>query len=270
MDIAAIIDYDYKFSSFQEFLFKIGKLNEKYFCKEILIDGKIIRIFKFPASARTLMNKRNFLKIIKKFTLFLKNKGITNLIFSDECLKIVNIKENLKKDFKIFNGKSIINFEFQYIIKKCIKSRENSEIVIFSNDFNDFNEIFNLIFKNFRVSALVTEYKNLFISFIDEIFNEYGILVNIYDKEEFLENKDFFYININMDSDDFIFDMDLKKLKIIFYRNPIFDKISNYFKIFDNTVLEFLIYNINGDIEKSKITDFFKKYDIKIVRIYKK
>ena len=73
-----------------------------------------------------------------------------------------------------------------------------------------------------------------------------------------------------MDSDDFIFDMDLKKLKIIFYRNPIFDKISNYFKIFDNTVLEFLIYNINGDIEKSKITDFFKKYDIKIVRIYKK
>ena len=267
---AAIIDYDYNVSSFEEFLFKIGKLNEKKIYKEIEIEQKIIKIIKFPASAKSLMNKKSFFNISNKFTEFLKNKKIDKIIFSDEALKIVNLKEMLEKNFKIFDGKSIINFNFQYIINKCIKSTENYEIVIFSNNFDIFYSYFNLIFKNYRINALVTDYKNLFISFIDEIFNEYGVLINIYNKDEFTEKKDYFIINTDMDLDSDFFNLDIRKLKIIFYKNFIFDKISDYFKNFDNSVLEFLIYSICGNTEKSKITDFFDKYGIKIVKIYKK
>ena len=68
------------------------------------------------------MNKKSFFNISNKFTEFLKNKKIDKIIFSDEALKIVNLKEMLEKNFKIFDGKSIINFNFQYIINKCIKS----------------------------------------------------------------------------------------------------------------------------------------------------
>lgn len=266
---SAIIEYDCNFTSFSEFLFKIGKLNEKNFCEEIIIENNIISIIKFPASAKSLLNKKSLYLIINKFISFLKNKKIEKIIFSDEILKITDIKEKLENHFQIFNGENIIKFKFQYIINKCIKNKENKEIVIFSNNFDKFYEYFNLIFKNFRVNSLVTDYKNLFISFIDEIFNEYGFFINIYNKDDFIEKENYFIINIDTFYENF-FDLDIRNIKILFYKNFMFDILSKYFINFDNKVIEFIIYNIYGNTENSNITDFFDKYNIRIVKIYKK
>ena len=266
---SAIIDYDCNFSYFNEFLFKLGKLNEKKFCDDIIIENKIIKIIKFPACGNSLLNKNSFSFIADKFIKFLKNKKIEKIIFSDEALKIINIKEKLKYDFQIFDGESIIKIKFKYIINKCIRDNENTEIVLFSNNFEKFYIYFKLIFENYRINHLVTDYKNLFVSFIDEIFNEYGFLINIYNKEEFIKEKNNFIINIDTASDN-NFDLDISNIKIIFYKNFIFDKLINYFKNFDNKLLEFIIYNLYGDTKKSNITDFFNKYNIRIVKIYKK
>lgn len=270
MERAAIIDYDYKFSYLDEILFKLGKLNKNKIYKEIIFEEKIIRIIKFPCSPKSLMNKKNFLSIADKFINFLKSNKINKIIFSEEAKKFKNIIEILKYNFETFKGKSIINFKFKYIIRKSFNKDEKSDLVFFSNNIEEFKSYFNLTFKDYRVSALVTEYKNLFISFVDEIFNEYGFLINIYNIDEFKYKKNHFVINIDFSEKHCNYDLDIKKFKIIFFNNRLFELLSEYFKIFDEKVLEFMIYSVYGKIKKSIIKEFLKNYDIKIVKIYKK
>lgn len=272
MNNAAIIDYNKDFSFFHELLFKVGNLKSRYIEEEILIEEVKIKVFKVPVSLRTLKNEKKRNIIFNKFISFLKENNITKIIISDEAKKLSGLDIFFRNNFFIFDGKSIIKFKFSYIIKRYIKTKNiySPEIVIFSNNFDNFYEYFKLIFKNYNVSTLVTDYKNLFLSFSDEMFSEYGFLINIINEENFTYNNDLFVINIDIDSEKSYFDIDLNKLSLIFMKNENFKNVYKFFKITDEKVLEFIIYVIYGGLEKSKITEFFNKYNIRIVKINKK
>lgn len=271
MNNAAIIYYDEDFTVFNEFLFKIGRLNDKYITEEIIIEKKNIKIYKIPITLKNITNKKKLHLIMKKFVLFLKERNINKIIISDKVNKMINIKEYLKENFFIFNGKNIIKYKFSYIIKRCLKNYENiKEIVFFSNNFNIFYDYFNIVFKNYRIQTLVTDYKNMFLSFVDEIYNEYGLMISIKNKNEFILKNNQFIINTDMELKKDYFDLDMNSLSLIFSQNGIFKEFYKYIKVSDEKSTEFLIYCMSEGLEKSNITDFFTRYNIRIVKINKK
>jgi len=271
MKDAAIIDYDKEFNYFHEFLFKIGKLNEKFIEKEIIIEEKELKIIKFPVTLKTLSNKKRLNYFLEKFILFLKRKKINIIILSDEFKKFLGNNTLLNNSFTIFDGNNVIKFNFSYIIKKCISCLNNNpEIIIFSNNLNKFQDYFELIFNDYRINSVVTDYKNSFLKFSDNIFKEYGFLINIYDVNEFLYRKDLFVINIDSDKVKSYFDLDLNTLNLAFIKKDIFIDFFKYVKVFDEKTLEFLIYIIYESVDKRYIEQFFSIYNIRIVKINKK
>ena len=270
MNNTAIIDYDNNFSFLDEFLFSIGKISEKKLISSINIEDKIIRVIKFPASAKTLLNKNKLNSLLVKFDNFLKSRNIESIIISDEASKIFIIKEYLSKKFYIFNGKSVINANFDYILSKCLKLKKSDEVLIYSNNLDSFYGYLDCILNKFREISIITSYKNMFVSFTDEIFNNYGININIYNNNEYIVKENNFVINIDTDDEKNDFDLNFKKVKLFFIKNNLFDKVSYYFKEFDEKIVEFMIYSIYGTTEKSIITEFCDKYNTRIVKIYKK
>jgi len=108
------------------------------------------------------------------------------------------------------------------------------------------------------------------LKFSDNIFKEYGFLINIYDVNEFLYRKDLFVINIDSDKVKSYFDLDLNTLNLAFIKKDIFIDFFKYVKVFDEKTLEFLIYIIYESVDKRYIEQFFSIYNIRIVKINKK
>lgn len=270
MNNAAIIDYNNNFNLFNEFLFFTGKINDKKIVNYINIENNNIMIINFPATAKSLLNKKKLNVLLYKFGNYLKNKNIEKIIFSDEAAKIINLTEYLSERFYIFNGKNVINEKFEYIINKCFNFKKSDKIILYSNSLNLLNNYFDSLLNKFREISIITSYKNMFVSFTDEIFNDYGININIYNYDEYIVKENDFIINIDTENEDLYYDMDLRKIKLIFLNNIFYNKVKLYFREFNEKVLEFIIYNLYGIIEKSIINEFFNDYNIRIVKIYKK
>lgn len=269
---SVIIDFNKEFLYKDEILFRLNKLNENKIIKCIENNSIKFFVFTIPISLKSIFDEKKLNKTIKKFVRFLKNKDIENIILSYSAKKISNIENILQEYFYIFNGKKVINFCFSNIIKKYInkEKRDNIEIIFLANNIDSFYYYFKKLFHSYRISGVITENINDFKEIANIFYEEYGFLLNIFEKDSFVDNENYFIINI--DTSFFInkSDIDLNKINVIFNRCEKLLFLYNYFESINENVLEYAIYVSFRSLDKSNITEFFNKFDIRVVKINKK
>lgn len=271
MGKCAIIHYDPAFSFFEEFLFIIGKLKKEKYIKEIDVEGKKFKIYNVPISKKHAKKGLIFSYIINIFLKKVKLHDIKYVMLSDSAEKIEYLKNKTSELFYFFNGKSVINKNFENILKKYIqkyKSNEN-KLIFFAEDFDLFYTLIKNIFKDYQIRTVVTDNTEIFKKFSENIYEEYGIFINIVSKEKYINRKSAVIINADSEKN-FCYDIDLKHISLIFSKCNDLNFIYKYFKYIDETVLEYMIYSSFSSFDEKYIKRFLDDFKIRIVNFIKK
>ena len=224
----------------------------------------------------------------EKLSKYLNVKGINNICLSEELMKNRNLINFLQyKNVNILDGKWLFKHMCFDVVKYvCDMKKEKinfQEISILSNDIDRIlKQIIFALAQEVRVLNLITQNENKFKKIEKELYEEYGIILNINNnyqkslaKNDIILNFDFeeeelnkYIINptasiINFHDEINIKEKNFKGININFFELTIpmkYIKESYYLKEFDNTIFyESLIYkktspeNIINQIKKDKI-----------------
>lgn len=268
---------------------KEGKKIKLIYNKFYKMKYKFIRLKEESVENGTLLILPNLEKYTyEKLSKYLNINGINNICLSEELMKNKTFIDFLKhKNINILDGKWLFrHMSFDVVKYVCDLKKEKinlQEVSILSNDIDRILKqiIFDLA-PEVRVLNLITQNENKFKKIEKELYDEYGIILNINNnyqkslvKNDIILNFDFeedelnkYRINstasiINFYNEINIKEKDFKGININFFELTIPMKYiseSSYLKDFDNTIFyESLIYkktspeNIINQIKKDKI-----------------
>ncbi len=227
-----------------------------------------------------------------KLSRYLTVKGITNICISEELMKNKNFIEFLEgKNIKILDGKWLFkHMSFDIVKYICDFKKEKisfQEVSILSNNIDRIlKQIIFELAKEVKVLNLITQNENKFKKIENELYEEYGIILNInnnfqksLNKSDIILNFDFeeselnkYKINtkasvINFDYEISLKEKDFKGINISFLEIFIpmkYVQRSCYLKEFHPTILyESFIYkktspeNIENEIKKDGVNISF-------------
>lgn len=168
-----------RFSYFKYFIFtylKRDKIYEKFVEKDV---------FFIPFKKRL---KPAYLKALVRF---LKRKKIERILPFDE-----EIKESLRKDFSIINGKNIYRTIFCNVLSFLAENKlDNYEIVFISDNIAEIKKQAEQCVKKVKSISVLTDKAYLYESMRDYFLEKYGVMINIRTKKEKLKKHNKIYVN---------------------------------------------------------------------------
>ena len=260
---SALIHFEPVFTKWEQSLF-IKKAFKKV-KSTIIINEKEIPVYKIP-----VFSEKPSEKMIQRFINYLKEENIDSVLLS-ESAALLSVSYMLKNHFKFFTGNYVINYKLYEILKKCAESRSlelsDSTLVLLTESYENAKEFIIKVYKNVRKIKIKTDKPTAFSELASFFLYEYGLFIEISRKEEKKEDEIYILLDGLCESADFYIDGE-NKTEILFSAKNLFKEITPYVKLNQNT-LEFLIYQLLGNLSQQELKTFFKMYSVRVVKLIK-
>ncbi len=128
---------------------------------------------------------------LKALIRFLKRKNIEKILPLDE-----EIKESLRKDFSVINGKNIYRTIFCDVLVFMSENKLfNYEIIFISDNIAEIKKQAESCVKKVKSISVLTNKPYLYDSMRDYFLEKYGVMINIRTKKEKLKKHNKIYVN---------------------------------------------------------------------------
>jgi len=231
--------------------------------KTVKIENKEILVYTVPVCIEKPSERA-----IRKFIEYLKKENIKKIILSDAAA-LLPFKDEFYKNFSVFDGAAVINYKIQDILRKYVSTKEadlsNCAVLLYTNSPELAKECILKIYKHVRKIKIESIKPDLFFDLTSFFLYEYGIFIEINQQREknlkeisivldsFKEKADLFYYNE-------------EKTEILYFKKDLFNTFKKYRNL-NQSSIEFLVDQINGNTSAQSIKQFFKTYPFRIIKI---
>lgn len=260
---SAIIHYEPIFTKWEQRFF-IKKAFKKV-KSTIMVNKKEVLVYKLPVTEENPSEK-----MMLRFLSYLKKENIDSVLLSDRA-KSLPVSSMLKGHFKFFDGNSVINYKLYDILRKCAESAgtelNDATLTLITNKPDVAKEFILKVYKHIKRIKIKTENPTLFSDLTSFFLYEYGLFIEIVGQVKKQEKDIVILFDGSCDMADISFNNE-NTTEILFSAKNIFREIMPYVKLNQNT-LEFLIYQLYGNISTQSVKSFFKAYSVRVIKLIK-
>ncbi len=231
---------------------------------EIKTEGMKLRLFRLP-----LCEENPSMKTVSRFSAWLKKREIHQLYISDLPAQFVEVKRALAREFSIFNGLSVIDYAIYDILRKYAAQKEiklaDATLVLYTNNPQKTRDMILKLYRHVRRIRIQTENPERFSELSAYFLREYGLYIAL-ENEKRRPNE--IHVVLEDGQKPEVCDINLcgGSPAVYFNMKQHFKELSRFGSCRQELV-EFLCYLHEESISETAISNFFRAFTPKIIKI---